>query len=186
MGRPLLIIVSGAPSSGKTSLGRKIAKNFQLPFIFKDGIKEMLFNTLGWSDKEWTEKLNLATYGVMYHFIETQLEAGLSFVVEADFKPEEQTGQLQALEKRFQFVPFQVFCTARKEVLLDRFKERLDSHKRHPGHKDKENFPDFKDDVLKEEYGLLEIGGGKYTVDTTDFEKIDYSRLFAALNRAFE
>ena len=50
MTKSLLIIINGAPCTGKTTLGRKLAKQLRLPFLSKDGIKEVLFDTLGWED----------------------------------------------------------------------------------------------------------------------------------------
>ena len=41
--RPLLIIISGPPGAGKTTLGNHISAELHLPFIHKDGIKETLF-----------------------------------------------------------------------------------------------------------------------------------------------
>ncbi len=181
MAKPLLIIVSGAPSSGKTSIGRKVAHELGLPFVFKDGIKEMLFDTLGWSDKEWTEQLNLATYAILFHFIEAQLQAGLSFVAESDFKPEEHTAKFKELKHKFGFKPVQVLCQASDEVLLERFKERAKSGERHPGHMDRANLKDFEKALKEDTYEPLDIGGETLTVDTNDFDKIDYPALLKTI-----
>lgn len=181
MDKPFMIIVSGSPSSGKTSIGRKIAHEMDLPFVFKDGIKEMLFNTLGWSDKEWTEQLNLATYAILYHFMETQLQAGLSFVVESDFKPDEHTARFKELQHKYKFRPVQVQCEASDEVLLERFKERAKSGDRHPGHMDHANFEDFKKSLKEDVYQPLDIGGKTLTVDTNNFDKIDYPALLNSI-----
>ena len=181
MAKPLLIIVSGAPSSGKTSAGRQIAHEMGLPFVFKDGIKEMLFDTLGWSDKEWTEQLNLATYAILFHFIEAQLQAGLSFVVESDFKPDEHTSKFKEFKHKYGFKPVQVQCQASDEVLLNRFKERSKSGERHPGHMDQANLEDFKKSLRENTYEPLDLGGETLTVDTSDFDKIDYPALLEAI-----
>jgi len=179
--KPLLIIVSGAPSSGKTSIGRKIACELGLPFVFKDGIKEMLFDTLGWSDREWTEQLNLATYAILFHFMEAQLQAGLSFVVESDFKPDEHTAKFKELEHKFKFNPVQVQCQASDQVLLKRYKERAKSGKRHPGHMDHANLEDFKKALQEDTYEPLALGGEILTVITDDFDKIDFPALLKTI-----
>ncbi|HEX2911798.1 MAG TPA: ATP-binding protein [Chloroflexia bacterium] len=180
---PNLIIVSGPPSSGKTSLGRKVAKELKLPFIFKDGIKEMLFNTLGWDDQKWAEQLNLATYGILFHFIEAQLQAGLSFVVEGDFKPQEHTEKFKELQRKYHYEPFQLICKADDKVLEERFKERAKSGERHPGHHDKENYPKFKEDLKENTYEALDIGGQCLEVDTTDYDKIDYQQIYSLVRQ---
>lgn len=52
MSKISLIIITGLPGTGKTTLGRKLAEEFRLPFISKDDIKEFLFDNLGWKDRE--------------------------------------------------------------------------------------------------------------------------------------
>lgn len=36
---PLLLIITGHPGSGKTTLAHRLAADFKLPLIYKDGIK---------------------------------------------------------------------------------------------------------------------------------------------------
>jgi predicted kinase len=67
MNIPLLVIVSGPPCSGKTTLARWLAKELALPLIAKDNIKELLFDHLGWSDRAWSKKLGRATYPLIYY-----------------------------------------------------------------------------------------------------------------------
>lgn len=43
MSEPLIILITGLPCTGKTTLGYKLAKRYSLPFVHKDGIKELLF-----------------------------------------------------------------------------------------------------------------------------------------------
>ena len=172
-----LIIISGPPGTGKTTLGKRIAKELNLPIVHKDGIKELLFDTLGWSDRAWSKKLGIATYALLYYFLEAQLSAGRSCIVESNFHPEYDTEQFLALKAKYDFEPLQICCMANGEVLFQRFKERAASGVRHPGHVETLNLEEFKPALLRGRDEVLDIGGTVIEFDTTDFGGVDYEGL---------
>ncbi len=178
---PSLIIVSGLPCTGKTTLGRCIAKELRLPFVHKDGLKERLFEHLGWSDRAWSKQLGRASAELLYYFAETQLAVGRSLVLESNFDPAFATPRFRALQEQYNFVPIQIQCKAEGEVLLQRFKTRAESGERHPGHVDHLNYAEFQTVLLNQSSHTLAIGGQVIEIDTTDFQKIDYVGLMAAL-----
>lgn len=177
-----LIIVSGPPCTGKTMVGQRIAREFQLPFVNKDGIKELLFDRLGWKDNDWSRTLSLASHDVLFYFVAAQLAAGCSLVVESTFKPQVDTEKFLALKKQFDFRPLQIQCQTEGEVLLRRFEARIGQ--RHPGHVDHELYERLRPVLLKGRYAPLDIGGPIIEVDTTDFEAIDYAGLFRTIRAA--
>jgi hypothetical protein len=59
--QPLVLIVSGPPASGKTTIGRPLARALALPFLSKDLFKEILFDSLASSDREWSRRIGLAS-----------------------------------------------------------------------------------------------------------------------------
>ena len=85
---PALIIVSGPPGSGKTTLATRLAADLRLPLLTKDRIKEILFDTLGWSDRAWSQRLGTATMELLYADLEAQLAAGCPSVIESNFRVE--------------------------------------------------------------------------------------------------
>ena len=82
MTKNLVIIISGPPCTGKTTVGKRLAETFNLPFINKDEIKELLFERLGWSDRSWSKLLSLVSYDLLFYFTESRLRAGNSLIVE--------------------------------------------------------------------------------------------------------
>lgn len=184
---PLLVIVLGPPGSGKTTLARRIAQEFRLPLVAKDDIKESLFESLGWHDREWSKKLGHATFELLYYFAEVELAAGRSFIMECNFDNESATPRLRALQTKFKFEPLQIFCNAPDEILRQRFRSRWASGTRHPGHVDDQIDATQFSAILKRYQEPLNLGGTIIKIDTTDFDKIDYARLFCelalALNR---
>lgn len=178
---PLLIIVTGPPGSGKTTLGRRVAEEFRLPFLHKDGIKERLFDTLGWSDREWSKRLGHATYTILFHLLEELLKAATSAVVESNFHPAFDNDRFCALRAKYPFDAFQVVCVADGDVLYERFKARSESGERHPGHVDEMNLAEFEEILRRGRHDPLDLDGGLFEIDMTDLDAVDEAGLFAAI-----
>lgn len=181
---PLLVIITGAPCTGKTTLGMRLATDFQLPFIYKDGIKEILFDRLGWKDKQWSKLLSLASFDLLYYFVESLLKSGESLIVEANFKIQVDTSKFLALKSQSEFVPFQILCRAEPEILLERFRSRASAPERHPGHIDHLTEEDIRASLRDGEYQALAIGGQLVEIDTTDLAQVNYPALATILNSA--
>jgi hypothetical protein len=61
--------------------------------------------------------------------------------------------------------------------LLERFKQRAESGERHPGHVDRLNYDEFEAALRQDDWDALEIDGRVVTVDTTDFEAVDWGQV---------
>ncbi len=184
MAQPIAIIISGPPCTGKTTLGQRLAHDLRLPFLSKDRIKELLFDTLGVGDREWSKKLGAATIEMLFMLAETELAAGRSFLLEANFRPAQANGQFMALKEKYAFRAIQVECRADTAVLLDRFKTRTESGERHPGHIDHVTYPEVVADLLNGVYGPLEVADTVHIVDTTDFARVNYEQLLERIQKA--
>jgi len=182
MSEILIIIISGLPCTGKTDLGKRLANKFNLPYVSKDEIKELLFDSLGWKDRKWSKKLGLTSYDLLYFFAESQLKASKSFIIESNFKAKFVTEKFLNWQKKYGYEPIQIVCKTEGETLFKRFKKRAESGERHPGHVDHLNYDEFKKSLLKGEYKPLDIGGEMIEVDTTDFDKVDYKSIFEKIN----
>jgi len=66
----ILFIVSGPPSSGKTTLAKAVATKFNLPLITKDSLKEILFDTIGWQDRAWSRRLGSASFSLLHYILD--------------------------------------------------------------------------------------------------------------------
>jgi predicted kinase len=180
----VVVIVTGPPGSGKTALGKRLAKDLNLPFLHKDGIKDILFDTLGWKDRERSMKLGRASIELLFSVMEWTLQAGNSLLTECAFIPNYHTPRFLALQNKYGFSPVQVYCTARPEILYERFRKRAESGERHPGHLDGLITQEqLCESIRQGKYEPLKIGGGFIEVETSSFETIDYPGLLAYLER---
>jgi predicted kinase len=172
---PLVVVVTGPPASGKSSIAKAIAEALPAPLLAKDPIKEALFDGLGTGNAAWSKKLGLATYGVLFLLVEEEVRARRSCVLEANFDHNEASAQLSAIQLRNPFRALQIVCTASREVLLGRFVERSDS--RHPGHIDDDRLEDVIDSIDAGRWRALELDGELIEVDTTDWSTVDLDGL---------
>ncbi len=84
---PALVIVSGAPASGKSSLARRLAHDLRLPLLSKDELKECLADALGApADVAGSTRLGTAAHGFLYRVAEALLAAGCRVIVESNFR----------------------------------------------------------------------------------------------------
>jgi predicted kinase len=186
IGHPSLpvLIVTGAPCTGKTTLARRIAQEFRLLLVAKDDIKESLFDSLGWKDREWSQQLGRATMRLLFYFVETQIAAGRSCIVESNFRAEMANEEFRALRQKHAFVSLQIVLKCDRDVLAQRYRARTDSGARHPGHVDHLVSDEELAAINSRDYGAMDIGGQIIEVDTTNFEEVDYAELFAKIESA--
>ena len=179
MAYPFLLIVSGLPCAGKTSIAEKLAVELKLPLMTKDGIKEQLFNALGWKDRDWSKRLSQASIELLLYFAETLLADGNSLIIECNFQPDLAAPRLRAMRAQYKAVMCQIFCRASTDTLYERFKARTGT--RHPGHADEQYMAEFHALLDQTPQEALDLGCPVVVVDTTDFQKVDYPTLLKAV-----
>ena len=176
MATPLLVVVTGPPASGKSTIAAELARRARLPLLAKDPIKEILFDTLGWSDRAWSRRLGVAVYGVLYEAAGELLGAGRSLILEANFDHERARRDLLALPPS-RIV--QVYCTAQPELLLARFDERARSGARHPAHGGMDD--ELAARIRGGDFGPLDLDGPRFDVVTERSDDISLAAVEAAI-----
>ncbi len=186
MAIPLLIIVTGLPCTGKTTIARKLAAELGLLLLSKDDIKERLFDSLGWSDREWSKKLSLATMALLFYLIELELQAGHSLIAEAPFYPTDHAESLNRMRQKATFQPLVIECAADGKLLLQRFIRRSEAGERHPGFVDSLCYGEVETLFSLPKPEPLPIDGTRIELDTNDFNKVDLNGLVSRVRSELE
>ncbi len=184
--KPQLIITTGRPAAGKSTLAKWLSKELGIPFFSKDNVREILFDSLGWKDRKWTQTLGRASIDIMFYLAEMQFEAGCSVILDNSFDPSLSVPRFQELKTNYDIETIQIVCNSDQETLFYRFKERAETGNRHPGHGDNDVLDELRAHLAKEKSLVMSIGGSIIEVDTTDFSRVDYSAILNEVKSAMQ
>ncbi len=172
-GRPRLVLIGGAPASGKTTLAAEVARALGLPLFRKDGFKEALADALAEAgasiaddDVEVSRGLGLAAVRLLYKVAGDVLDAGQSCVLESNFYRGLSESDLRPLLERAD--GRLIHCEAPREVILARYQERDRAGERHPVHLDSNRIEDITAALDAGDFAPLDLPVPTLRVDTTD------------------
>jgi predicted kinase len=162
---PLLLVVTGMPSSGSTTIADRLASQLRLPLIAKDEIKESLYDSLGARDVNSSALLGGAAYALIFALARTLLDSGVSVIVEANFFRDQELKFATLPEHRL----VQLHYEAPLAILLERYANRP----RHAGHHDAEKIKELPARFESGAHYALKLPGDLIELDTTQRVDLD-------------
>ena len=134
--KPRLIVVTGRPGSGKTTLSKELGKILYLPVVSRDEIKEGYVNTFNTKHDELPENTNRIASETFFNNIEFLLSNNVSMIAEASFQHHVWEPKLRKIREHGDIL--MIICEANAEVSAKRHLERgIDDPKREYYHGDK-------------------------------------------------
>ena len=130
-----IIMVSGAPACGKSTLASALAQMLGFPLLTKDIVKESLFESLGShlsgnfsSPAELSSLLSRSAMDSLWSLAPYCPQV----ILEANFRPKDprERERFTALEGR----KLEVYCHCSPEEAARRFRERATTARHHPAH----------------------------------------------------
>lgn len=189
MNKSTLILVIGHPASGKTTLARQIAEELHVPLLSKDGtLKEPMYDVFKPNSRQGSFDIGMAAFRIMTRIIEEQLKAGCSLVTESTFKYESDNELFAKLQHTYGFRAIQVVCSADASVLAKRFMQRIESGKRHAGHRDDDATAESVRSALEAAGPVKPFGldGPVIRLNTNTFSPREIKRVLQDVKQAFK
>jgi predicted kinase len=194
-----MIVLTGMPASGKSTVAAKLADALSLPVLAKDEFKEALFDTIGFSCYAEKRKLDHAANAVLLKAAEAMLRSGQSVILDNNFDGAAAEA-LNALTERMGARCVTVFFGGDTEAFYRRYVERDRLHLRHLGHVVQEHYPlhegDSPDhDMTREEFrekfekrGMADVrlNGIRIEIDATEPATIDTDRLIQEIRTVLQ
>jgi predicted kinase len=151
-----LVIVCGAPASGKSALAQKLGEILGLPVIGKDLMKEATMDHLG------NAPGGAASFAVQFAIARQLLVSGVSIVLEgAFFRNQSEVAKLANVAET---VVIELDCPI--DILEQRYRMREPA--RHSGHRGAEALPDLRRRVAEGGYGVPDLDRPTLRVDSSN------------------
>lgn len=179
---PLLVLVSGPPAVGKTTLAGLLAKRYRLPLFAKDTFKEMMYDNMAKPPSlEESCFLGKCSINTLQLVAQELLGHGVSHCIEANFDGKLFSPALQTIARIYPFACVQVQMECDGVLLAERFRARAASGTMHPGHQGLAYMESVLPALLQGKSDDVDIPSTIVRIDTTDKKSINYQPVFAAI-----
>lgn len=126
-----IIVLTGAPATGKSSLAIAISKRTKIQYISKDEIKVTLFEKHGFTNHDEKKKLSLLSEELLIKEIANKIIHDEDIIVDNNFKTFNALRDI-VIEQKSEVEIYCIYCYADSRILARRYNDRNASGNRHP------------------------------------------------------
>lgn len=140
-----LLILTGDVAAGKSTFAEILSRRYETNVFYKDKIKEVLGDVIGFTNREDNLKLSDAAVQLMIRTFEEFAKLEKPLILEANFHRGE-LQQLQDIAGKYDYEVMTLVLQADLHILHERYMHRMKFENRHPVHMSarQDRFEDFK------------------------------------------
>lgn len=177
-----LLLVTGDLATGKSTFSKILSKRYDAVVFMKDTIKEVLGDTIGFTNREENLKLSKATMELMLFSFAEFAKLGKNLILEANFHKED-LERLHEIAFAHNYEVMILILRGDVNLLHKRYLNRIYNENRHPVHLSTtfEIFDDFKKYI--ETARNEKIIGNTLEIDANDFSYQKNEGLLSDIDR---
>jgi len=176
-----LLLIRGDIAAGKSVFADILSRRYHTNYFSKDSIKEILGDTVGFSNREENLKLSKAAIEMMFFLFSEFAKFGKNLILESNFHTNELERICQiAYEKEYNILTLDI--SGDIDILYQRYLNRMYHENRHPVHLSTtiDIFEDFKKCI--EHIRKERIPGSVIHINANDFSYQTYKLLLAEID----
>ena len=179
-----LLLITGDLATGKSTFAGQLSQRYDTNVFYKDTIKEVLADTIGFRDREENLKLSRATGELMLFLFEGSAKLGKDLILESNFRPVE-LEKLHRTAREYGYAVLTVLLRGDAQILHERYLDRSRGGNRHPVHLSTtfEVFEDFREYLLRSRETA--VPGNVLPVDANDFSYQQDGALLRSIDEFF-
>ena len=179
-----LILVTGSPAAGKTTLATKISERLDIPVFARDRITEVLWDAPAPGEKV-PNQFGPASVEIIFHIIEQFMKSHCSLIIESYWNYNLVNDRLVKLKEKYNYntITFRLF--GKPEILYQRFYAREKTSERHEGLKGvpQMTLDQFIAKIERTGCDKIDIGGTTIDIDTSDFNNMNMEQIIRDIKK---